>query len=162
MSAGDVLQCRLLLRTFNRLISQNLETSTADKHPRWSLIAFYLFSFELSFSAVSVKKMTRICFSLSHSQKNMNPLNHNIGLTVSCRSVLRVQDAWFLEGPDAGVHQLQACCQLLLDVLVSICICTNEKGKRHELKQRLVLPPPDSYSIFLHSGTGHKSHSWLD
>lgn len=65
-----------------------------------------------------------IIFSFSFTKK---PLNHDIALTVSCRSVLRVQDAWFLKWSDAGVHQLQACRQLLLYVLLSICMYTKKK-----------------------------------
>lgn len=118
--------------TFNRLISQNLETPALQNiHPRWSLIAFHLFSSKPSLSAVSVKKTTRPRISFSFSYKE-NPLNHNIGLTVSY-SVLGVQDAWFLKRSDAGVHQLQACRQLLLYVLLSIYMSTNRIGKQKKI-----------------------------
>lgn len=76
-----------------------------------------------------------IC-SFSFTKKK--PLNHDIALTVSCWSVLRVQDAWFLKWSDAGVHQLQACGQLLLYVLLSIYMYTKkiEEKQKHELIKR--------------------------
>lgn len=48
-------------------------------------------------------------------------------LTVSYGGVLRVQDARFLQRPDAGVDQLQACCQLLLDVLLAVYMHTGHR-----------------------------------
>lgn len=143
--------------TFNRLISQILEAPALQNiHPCWLLIAFHLFSSKLSFLSVSAQKNTkRNCFFLILLYQRS--LNHNVGLTVSCRSVLRVQDAWFLERSDAGVHQLQACRQLLLYVLLSICMCTNQIGE-HMSRNK----DAPSSSTLLHCSAGHKPHTWLD
>lgn len=55
-----------------------------------------------------------------------------INLTVSYGGVLRVQDARFLQGSDAGVDQLQACRQFLLDVLLAVYVHTGKRRVTHE------------------------------
>lgn len=62
-------------------------------------------------------------------------------LTVSYGGVLRVQDARFLQRSDAGVDQLQACCQLLLDVLLAFYMHTGHRRVTHESVERKPLRP---------------------
>ena len=123
-------------------------------YPHWSTIALYLFSLKLFFLAVSGNKIAR---GNNFRKKTI------IALTVSCRGVLGVQDARFLERPDARVHQLQACCQLFLYVLVSICMCRNKRGKQtwRERKTQLLLPPSHCSSTCLHREMGVKPHGWI-
>lgn len=46
-----------------------------------------------------------------------------------------VKYSWFLEGTNAGIHQLQTCGQLILNILLSIC-CEGEKRMRDTERQR--------------------------
>lgn len=106
--------------------------SFAD-YPRWSLIsASLLFSSKLYFSQTIL------------SSYRETPPNDNVGLTISWGRVLRVQDAGLLQRSDAWVHQLQAGCELLLDVLLSICMCRIGNTQTSVGRQtQPPLPPPD-------------------